>query len=320
MGESNVKSYILYAVGEIVLVVIGILIAIQIDNWNEKQKEIEKIDGYFNQALTELSNDLIEAQNVVNYYEMKDSLISRMLNDSVTPQEYRSNLQYQVINTTLRNFKMNDAGYQNLIHSRDYLPDDYTDIYNRLERIFNYREGLENVNNLILKDVEFQLKDVREKYDWYSTLEVEDEEVEYHLKNPIFRNRLFNFQSLGAGNVVGILRQYMRTNVITATLIAEKINVPPPAPIATYFVTPDSTVLSRYVGSYQSGRMRMRFTQRNDTLFRHFNNQRHPMRATQPHIFIISGIAQHIFNPDSTMRLKIPMQRQMLVLKRETGK
>ncbi len=35
LAESRVSKYMLYAIGEILLVVIGILIALQIDNWNE---------------------------------------------------------------------------------------------------------------------------------------------------------------------------------------------------------------------------------------------------------------------------------------------
>ena len=36
--ENRVSKYILYAIGEIILVVIGILIALQINNWNENRK------------------------------------------------------------------------------------------------------------------------------------------------------------------------------------------------------------------------------------------------------------------------------------------
>lgn len=37
--QKKVKSYMLYAVGEIILVVIGILMALQVNNWNENRKE-----------------------------------------------------------------------------------------------------------------------------------------------------------------------------------------------------------------------------------------------------------------------------------------
>ena len=38
ISEGNLKRYLLYAIGEILLVVIGILIALQINNWNEANK------------------------------------------------------------------------------------------------------------------------------------------------------------------------------------------------------------------------------------------------------------------------------------------
>ena len=39
LGEGQARNYLLYAIGEIALVVIGILIALQINNWNESRKQ-----------------------------------------------------------------------------------------------------------------------------------------------------------------------------------------------------------------------------------------------------------------------------------------
>jgi len=38
MEQNNIRTYLFYAVGEILLVVIGILIALQVNNWNEQRK------------------------------------------------------------------------------------------------------------------------------------------------------------------------------------------------------------------------------------------------------------------------------------------
>jgi len=47
--EKNLKKYLLYAIGEILLVMIGILLAFQVDNWNEdREKKIEEIRTYEN--------------------------------------------------------------------------------------------------------------------------------------------------------------------------------------------------------------------------------------------------------------------------------
>ncbi len=39
METGKTNRYFKYAIGEIILVVIGILIALQINNWNQSQKE-----------------------------------------------------------------------------------------------------------------------------------------------------------------------------------------------------------------------------------------------------------------------------------------
>ncbi len=36
--ENKVASYLRYAIGEVILVVVGILIALQVNNWNEERK------------------------------------------------------------------------------------------------------------------------------------------------------------------------------------------------------------------------------------------------------------------------------------------
>ena len=42
VGENKVSKYLVYAFGEILLVVVGILLAIQFNAWTTKNKEREK--------------------------------------------------------------------------------------------------------------------------------------------------------------------------------------------------------------------------------------------------------------------------------------
>jgi len=41
LQQNKIGSYLKYAIGEIFLVVIGILIALQVNNWNEQRKSRE---------------------------------------------------------------------------------------------------------------------------------------------------------------------------------------------------------------------------------------------------------------------------------------
>ena len=57
LSEGKTGKYLKYAIGEIVLVVIGILIALQINNWNEKRKENSTIETYLKGIVVDLNND-----------------------------------------------------------------------------------------------------------------------------------------------------------------------------------------------------------------------------------------------------------------------
>lgn len=46
LSEGKTGKYLKYAIGEIILVVIGILIALQINNWNENRNNISQAEKH----------------------------------------------------------------------------------------------------------------------------------------------------------------------------------------------------------------------------------------------------------------------------------
>ena len=58
MNGKNIKKYVKYAFGEIILVVIGILIAVGINNWNQQnqlnQANIELRENVINQLIEDI--------------------------------------------------------------------------------------------------------------------------------------------------------------------------------------------------------------------------------------------------------------------------
>ena len=59
--------YLRYAIGEIVLVVIGILIALSINNWNENRKRYQAEKHYLSELKIEFSSNLNALKRVMNY-------------------------------------------------------------------------------------------------------------------------------------------------------------------------------------------------------------------------------------------------------------
>lgn len=63
--ENKVRSYLLYALGEIILVVIGIMIALQINNWNEDRIDRRKENYYLNSVKTSIALSQEELDRVI---------------------------------------------------------------------------------------------------------------------------------------------------------------------------------------------------------------------------------------------------------------
>ena len=63
--ENRVSKYLIYALGEIILVVIGILIALQINNWNETRKSKKMANEIYTNLLTSLEQDSVEVERTI---------------------------------------------------------------------------------------------------------------------------------------------------------------------------------------------------------------------------------------------------------------
>ena len=70
LSENRIKKYLLYALGEITLVMIGILLAMQVDNWNENRnlakKEITNLKELQKNLKSDLENQFIPGSE---YYQ-----------------------------------------------------------------------------------------------------------------------------------------------------------------------------------------------------------------------------------------------------------
>ena len=58
MEKNETGKYLKYAIGEIILVVIGILIALSINNWNDERKETNSKKNIIVSLISDLEKDI----------------------------------------------------------------------------------------------------------------------------------------------------------------------------------------------------------------------------------------------------------------------
>ena len=77
--ENKTGKYFKYAIGEIILVVIGILIALQINNWNEKRGQENKIKSVYSIIKSDLTNDIEKFDKIINSMTSLDTVFKKII-------------------------------------------------------------------------------------------------------------------------------------------------------------------------------------------------------------------------------------------------
>ena len=102
INESKTSIYLVYAVGEVVLVVIGILIALQIDNWNENKRIKNTEQQYLLALKEEFSFNKGELESIMNRNKLNFDYALRILdntgpeNPEITDEEFGRFLTYSL--------------------------------------------------------------------------------------------------------------------------------------------------------------------------------------------------------------------------------
>ena len=93
LTENKFSKYLIYAIGEIVLVVIGILIALQVNNWNEIRKSKLDLINRLELMSDELGNDTIFYQELISGNKQRIDFLTHL-----------SKKEYDAIDLTITTF------------------------------------------------------------------------------------------------------------------------------------------------------------------------------------------------------------------------
>ena len=87
LSENKTSKYTLYAIGEIFLVVVGILIALQINTWNEAKKEDAITQKYYDGFVSDLEKDRTQLEDLISVRK-KQSASAKALLNMIEKNEY----------------------------------------------------------------------------------------------------------------------------------------------------------------------------------------------------------------------------------------
>jgi hypothetical protein len=231
LSENRFGKYLLYAIGEIVLVVIGILIALNLNNRNEQRKTEAGVEIIFGEILEELISDIEETAMPMKYFAVRDSVIRLVLSDNVTYDDYRyGNVPYL---NALLNFhnpvNLTQNAYSNLISDLEMVPAKFKPVIKDLDVLYNYYKDFVVVANNEMADFisENQSFGMKNHPWWYIRNESElNQSIEFRLKDWRYKNLVNEYRNLGIGNQLRMSIMYRNKAIECYKKIAKLIDKP----------------------------------------------------------------------------------------------
>jgi hypothetical protein len=144
LTENKFSKYTVYAVGEIILVVIGILIALSINNWNEWRKNSKTLEGYLIFLIEDIQSDKNQLNKLIQ--EREASLISTIKiidaykqQSQINTLDFLNAFDYIVVE---QKFENNTNGFDKVLNSALFDSKEFHEIRNLIR---DYKKSIDKV-------------------------------------------------------------------------------------------------------------------------------------------------------------------------------
>jgi hypothetical protein len=212
LGEGKTGKYLKYAIGEILLVVIGILIALSINNWNETKKEQAITNKYLSGFVSDLEKDRAQLDNLINVRKKESASAKALLNmietndydlDSFYSHFYyifpfyrfmpNSNTLEEVLNSSHLRFITDEDIKNRLLDLRS----SYKEIKLNEEHVYEDRSVYQysaltlnhiEFNGLFIADTGFSIEKREESFSKSKDVEVYKKDADYFMKDRHFKS------------------------------------------------------------------------------------------------------------------------------------
>ncbi len=225
---------------EIFIVIIGILIAIQLNNWNEDRVGAENTKLLFKEVSDELVQNIKNIDRIIDIYILKDSLYFKVLNKRVEYEDYKASpLLFHFALTTdgwgivdplaFEWTSLMDDDFKELLARKDNLTEPQDSIFSELKDLYGKRKIDIDINDKTIYDTHLNFRDkLKNELPWWSDYVtnsfVTDEMIQYALDDPFYLNQLSELRFREFSHAIGML--WFRTKALNLhRKIADMLNI-----------------------------------------------------------------------------------------------
>lgn len=200
LAEGKTSRYFKYAIGEIILVVIGILLALRLNMWNDTHNQNVTFGNLIDALEKELHYNIDESNYELHWGAVYMHNYKNMMNNSVSKEEYHADKEYfLMIGTNKLDVIFDDI--EVMINKQDQFPDQYKILIPHLKKFNNlfsrYKASEADLENITLEYVKYLILNEP----WYGNKDVDSidseaylQRLEFQLTNPKFKSFLKEHQ------------------------------------------------------------------------------------------------------------------------------
>jgi len=252
LSQNKVSQYFFYAIGEILLVVIGILIALNINNANEKRKNQEKITTILKEIQTDLVTDITESIILFERFNWADSIQDLIINNKYTIEDYKSG-NAEFLELYYDSHEVQTNGYDNLMRNIDNVSEEHRTLLKDLKHLYVTVKSDLDVSNRRIQKTVYDNVDTYYKQKWAQQNLLgnwTDEAIDYYLNDLNHKNQVLSYMN----DYRWVFRQSQsfRVNAINAyKAIADIVKDGDSIPEIVSYVANDSTLLNKIASNYK---------------------------------------------------------------------
>ncbi|WP_167769607.1 DUF6090 family protein [Gaetbulibacter sp. S0825] len=231
METGKTGKYFKYAIGEIFLVMIGILLALQVNNWNETRTNEERFMKILKEVRNDLEVDIDRSIRVLERGKEMDSLVNLVLDENLTTEDYlkEENRNLFWVGLQFSPFDYQKTAFNKFEGFNNVIPQKYETIISSINNHYNATGKLYDDLYQIFRE---QIKDrhdyLANNQNWYYLLRMQqttDEMIDFFLNDPKYKNWIVQHQvDNTASDKYGVLKDLQSSAFGLANEISDILN------------------------------------------------------------------------------------------------
>lgn len=165
--KSRVSTYLIYAIGEIALVMIGILLALQVNNWNEINRTESQLNSILKTVSLDLQRDTLSASGIIRFYDSIKKKSDLIIQKRMNRNNYKDCPECRSLVTIYQPFVIQKKGFELLktFTNNNQLKNDT--LVTTISQFYTTISVLIEDSNTFIKDEVFKNIETFKSKDWF---------------------------------------------------------------------------------------------------------------------------------------------------------